>query len=497
MSNLKKSKNNLNNFNISNKNSKFNFHSGITTAKKMPINLTKVKFNTYSLLSEIKLPEKMFSKTQHQKFNLNRFNIKPKEASPKKDDSIYAKKNPSSTSTIFLTNIESTASNKRVKFNFNNSIKAPGPIERKINLNSYEKKVETQVKNNEKKPRKNLYIVDLINKKRQEENLKLNKYLTSVNKTKTDKYSFRSYNNYIEKEKKLLEDEKLKSLNAHRRSFKVQFRNSENRLLASTFTNFKRNNKFFDEKNLHHFEEINKPHQDKTSSPNAYESRKPFRSPERDKNNISENYLNTFYSDYMLTNQSNVEQNLKKFAHKIVEKYKKIIGPNIDIDHNLKNLYAVEQDTIGMRYDLLKKIEEKENNHYDYLKDKSLYNKERNNVKAIHVDSNEIIYIDENKANIINHIDAILKMRNENFYKFRNVCVDKYLNYAKKTDLFEYIFDNNRYVPKNNSMKNLNTNLFKLKSIYERMKTTNLGIKKFFEEKKIKKSYKGKNNITK
>jgi hypothetical protein len=120
--------------------------------------------------------------------------------------------------------------------------------------------------------------------------------------------------------------------------------------------------------------------------------------------------------------------------------------------------------------------------NYDYLTEQ----KEpipRKNLKGIfNIDFGEMIYIDENKANIINHIDTILKMRNQNFYKFRGVCVEKYNNYAMQNDIFEYVFRNARYKTQTNFHK-IKANSSKLNKIFSNMKNTNLNIKRLFEGK--------------
>ncbi len=114
--------------------------------------------------------------------------------------------------------------------------------------------------------------------------------------------------------------------------------------------------------------------------------------------------------------------------------------------------------------------------------------KEKENVKGIPGrDTKEMVYIDEKKANIINHVDKVVKMNNENFYKFKNILCKKYENFSNNLDNYETIFRNSRYTVTDN-FKIINKNTEKLKWKFEKMKQTNNRIVGFFDE------YKNRNN---
>lgn len=200
----------------------------------------------------------------------------------------------------------------------------------------------------------------------------------------------------------------------------------------------------------------------------------------------------TFTNGFKISNKSNTHQSsipliLNKANHIIKDNLKQALANSVTIKNDLTSLYSLEQNTIDMRYNLLKKHEELLNKEHDndFIKEKEeLKNRVRNNVKGIfNPDAGEMVYIDENKANILNHIDTVLKMRTENFYKFRGVCVEKYVHYAKKNDIFEYVFSNKRYFPKKNYRK-IDDNTLKLKRLYFNIKTTDMNIKKIFDDRK-------------
>jgi len=180
----------------------------------------------------------------------------------------------------------------------------------------------------------------------------------------------------------------------------------------------------------------------------------------------------------------------KIINEKIEENLKKVLINTANIKHELNDLYSLEQNTIGMRFDLIRSQESNSIKHnYEYLNEQKM-KIPRNLVKGIYnIDAKEMVYIDENKANILNHIDTISRMRNENFYKFRKVCVEKYNYYSRKNDIFEYVFGNERYVPKG-SFKTIDDNTFKLRKMFVNMKNTRTNIKKFFDEKKNEKKRK-------
>jgi hypothetical protein len=169
---------------------------------------------------------------------------------------------------------------------------------------------------------------------------------------------------------------------------------------------------------------------------------------------------------------------------KIKDNYKRALEQSKRLKNDLNIFDVTNQQTIKMRNYVNEKHERKRNRYnYDFLKEKKQI-KERNIVKGIfNVAFKEMIYIDENKANIVNHIDTVLKMRNENFYKFKDVCIDKYNNYAKKNDIFEYVWSNKRYVPNENNYKKIDDNTYKLRCLFAKMKKTNADIYKVLSRK--------------
>lgn len=190
----------------------------------------------------------------------------------------------------------------------------------------------------------------------------------------------------------------------------------------------------------------------------------------------------------------NIEKNKNKINQEIFkntqsrmkETCRTISNHNNALKFELKTNHSHISNTSLMRKNLILNLNKKlEDVQIDYLKvtDK----KPKNNVKGIkNEDFKDLIYIDEAKANIINHIESVLKMRNENFFKFKDICVDKYFDYAKETDIYEYVFGRNRYVPINNT-EIIDKKTEKLKNIYYKMKVIKSNIYKKFEENKKKK----------
>ena len=190
----------------------------------------------------------------------------------------------------------------------------------------------------------------------------------------------------------------------------------------------------------------------------------------------------------------NIEKNKNKINQEIFkntqsrmkETFRTISNHNNALKFELKTNHSQISNTSLMRKNLISNLNKKlEDVQIDFLKitDK----KSKNNVKGIKNDDfKDLIYIDEAKANIINHIESVLKMRNENFFKFKEICVNKYYDYAKETDIYEYVFGKNRYVPINNT-EIIDKKTEKLKNIYYKMKVIKSNIYKKFEENKKKK----------
>ena len=78
----------------------------------------------------------------------------------------------------------------------------------------------------------------------------------------------------------------------------------------------------------------------------------------------------------------------------------------------------------------------------------------------------KIYFIEKNKANMINHIDTISKMKDENYRKYGDFLEKKYDDYSNQVDIPEYIFANARYRPKTNT-RDIDCRTSKIKVVFE------------------------------
>ncbi len=77
----------------------------------------------------------------------------------------------------------------------------------------------------------------------------------------------------------------------------------------------------------------------------------------------------------------------------------------------------------------------------------------------------KIYFIERNKANMINHINTISRMKDENYIKYGDFLERKYDFYANQVDIPEYIFESARYRPKTNT-RNIDIRTQKIKIVF-------------------------------
>lgn len=391
---------------------------------------------------------------------------------------------------FFLTNLNSVASQpKKIesnKINFFDGLYHDVEKREKFSLNI------------DSRPKRSIFFVELVEKKKAEKlekNSNTNKNNDSVNKQNNNKKAEKSLTPFIRKENKLIMDgikKRTGSVDGITNFISGRTLNNFNNF-NTKINNSKKNPKKTsllkkEFKTFHNSSPAKTPLIYKNDEANSSSCSSRAKSDDRINKHKTNQKAKTYTSGFIKitkhTNSNFISEIYKSTNDKIKANYKKALVHSANINHELNDLYSIEQNTTGMRFDLIRNHDRKQSQlNYDYLKEQK-ETKPRNNVKGIYnIDSGEMVYIDENKANIINHVDTILKMRNENFYKFRNVCVDKYNNYARQNDIFEYVFGNARYVPKGNFHK-IDDNTFKFRKLYANFKKTNSNIKNFFEKRK-------------
>lgn len=342
--------------------------------------------------------------------------------------------------------------------------------------------------NIDSRPRRSIFYLELIEKKKAEKLAKKQNENTNIVEIKKNIISLTPS---LRKENKLIKD-RIKKRNSSINAMNdfLSRRKSNNFKLSKENQNIDFASTIKPKSQTFYNPSLEKTNLTKFQSKNSY-----IDSPENLKgdipsininNNFNNNKSKTFTNGFKKTKELNpnfIPQIYKITNNKIQDNYKKVLVNSSNLKNQLNHLYTSEQDTYGMRNDLIRNHENMKNQqNYDYLKEQKA-RKPKNNVKGVYnIDSGEMIYIDENKANIINHIDSILKMRNENFYKFRGVCVQKYNQFARQNDIFEYVFGNARYIPQKN-YKKIDINTHKLKKLVTNMKNTRMNIKRFFELK--------------
>ena len=115
---------------------------------------------------------------------------------------------------------------------------------------------------------------------------------------------------------------------------------------------------------------------------------------------------------------------------------------------------------------------------YDYRPKEFVKSNNRNQDKKVYL-------LEKNKADIINHIDLVLKIKDDNYYKYSDIFQNKYNTYSQQTDMPENNFRKNRYRPKKNTYK-IDTKTSEIKDVFDSMCLVKKRIKKILDTNIIK-----------
>lgn len=124
---------------------------------------------------------------------------------------------------------------------------------------------------------------------------------------------------------------------------------------------------------------------------------------------------------------------------------------NINTKRDLDNHWGNPAKKIQRKL-LMKSLNDDKRTDRDGVELPQLDKRDKDYIKGNDKKADKKLYlIEKNKANMINHINTISKMKDEHYMKYGNFLEKKYFAYATNCDIPEYIFANQRYRPITNT----------------------------------------------